>query len=346
MTATPAPAAGLHWRPISPDDIAVWHRLVRAIEDADDPAERHTAEDLHEELTDGSWKDPAADSILGLDDDGVARAFGHVQVLPGDVRTIRAFCWGGVDPEWRGRGVGTALLAWQEELGRAKITASGRPAPGRVLVHTDATAAATRRLLERAGFAQLRVFLEVTRPLDADIPPVVLPEGLRLVPYEPGLSEAMRAAHNEAFADHWGSEPRDRENWERQSVGGRFFRPAWSFAVLDGDEVAAYSLTSAYEQDWEPQGYTSGWTDLLGVRRPWRRRGLGSALLAATMHALKGDGIERADLGVDMENTNRALALYTALGYRETRRGLAYGKDVPRPEGDGAAPVAAEGART
>ena len=343
MTTPPEPVAGLHWRPITADDIPVWHRLVQAIEDAAAPTERYTAEDLHEELTDGSWKDPERDSILGLDDDGVVRAFGHVQVLPGDVRRIRAFCWGGVDPQWRRRGIGTALLSWQEELGRTKIAAAAGSAPGRVLVHVDDTAVGTCRLLERADFRQLRVFLELTRPLDGDLPEVVVPEGLRLVPYEPALSERMRAAHNEAFADHWGSEPRDRENWERQSVGGRFFRPTWSFAVLDGEEVAAYSLTSAYEQDWEPQGYSSGWTDLLGVRRAWRRRGLASALLAATMRALRADGIERADLGVDMENESRALDLYTALGYRETRRGLAYGKDVPAPEG--AAPVPAEAAR-
>jgi len=331
MTTLPEPVAGLRWRPITAADIPVWHRLVRAIEDADDPAERYTPEDLHEELTDGSWKDPARDSILGLDDDDVARAFGHVQVLPGDVRTVRAFCWGGVDPSWRGRGIGRALLSWQEELGRSKIAAAGRQAPGRVLVHADDTAGATRRLLERAGFQQLRVYLELTRPLDTALPSVELDQDLRLVPYDPALSEQVRAAHNEAFTDHWGSEPRDRENWERQSVGGRYFRPVWSFVVLAGDEVAGYSLTSAYEQDWAAQGYSSGWTDILGVRRPWRRRGVASALLAATMAALRADGIDRADLGVDVENPNRALDLYTALGYQESRRSFSFGKDVPAP---------------
>ncbi len=330
MTATsaPAPVAGLHWRPIGAEDVPAWHRLVRAIEDADDPAERYAPEDLREELLDGSWKDPVRDSILGVDDDGVARAFGHVETPPGDLRTVRAFCWGGVDPRWRGRGVGRAVLTWQEERARAKIAAARPGGPGRVVVHVDDGVEATRRLVERAGFQRLRVYLELTRPLDTDVAPAELAHGLRLVPFDPALSEQVRLAHNEAFADHWGSEPRSAEDWERRSVGGRYFRPAWSFVVLDGQEVAGYCLTSAYEVDWVAQGYSSGWTDVLGVRRPWRRRGIASALLAATMTALRADGIERADLGVDVENPNRALDLYTALGYRESRRSFSYGKDV------------------
>lgn len=327
----PAPVAGLHWRAISTDDIALWHRLVRAIEDVDDPAERNGPEDLAEALTDGSWKDPARDSILGLDDDGVARAFGHVEMPPGDVDTLRAFCWGGVDPAWRARGIGRAVLAWQEEVARARIDAAPTRARGRVLVHVDDTVDAARRLVEHAGFRRLRVYLEMSRRLDGAVPAVPLDGGLRLVPYEPALSEQVRLAHNEAFADHWGSEPRTREDWAKHSVGGRYFRPGWSFVVLDGQEVAGYALSSAYEVDWEAQGYTSGWTDVLGVRRRWRRRGLASALLAATMGALHADGIDCADLGVDVENPSRALDLYTGLGYVETRRGFAYGKDVPAP---------------
>ena len=324
---SPAPVAGLSWRSITADDVAGWHRLVRAIEDADDPAERNTVEDLRDALLDGSWKDPARDSILGLDHAGVARAFGHVEVRPGDVRVRRAFCWGGVDPAWRGRGIGRALLDWQEQVGRAKIAAASTTAPGRLLVHLDDHVAAARRLVERAGFRQLRVFLELSRPLPAEIPAAPLDTGLRITGYTPALSEPVREAHNEAFADHWGSEPRSREDWER-TLAGRHFRPDWSFVVLAGDEVAGYALTSAYRADWEPQGYTSGWTDILGVRRAWRRRGIATALLAATMRVLRADGIERADLGVDVENPSRALDLYTGLGYREMRRGLAYGKDV------------------
>jgi ribosomal protein S18 acetylase RimI-like enzyme len=52
------------------------------------------------------------------------------------------------------------------------------------------------------------------------------------------------------------------------------------------------------------------------------------ALLAATMNALRDSGIECSDLGVDSENASGALGLYGGLGYHETRREVAWAKDV------------------
>jgi ribosomal protein S18 acetylase RimI-like enzyme len=321
---------GLTWRPITVDDLPAWLELVRAIEDADDLAERNDAADLHDQLLAGSWKDPAADSLIGIDATGVARAVGHVDVRPGDTRRVRAFCWGGVYPQWRGRGIGRQVLAWQEARGRQKIAATGKAAPGRLLVYAEERLADLRRLVQRAGFTEARWYIDMSRPVGdgAAAPEVPLGEGLRLVPYEAALSERVRQAHHEAFAEHWGSEPRSREDWERASVGGRCFRPGWSFVVLDGDEVAGYTLASAYEQDWPAMGYTFGWTDLLGVRPAWRGRRIAPALLAASMRAFAEAGMQRADIGVDAENASGALRLYTGLGYEPQRRSVAYIKDV------------------
>lgn len=335
MTTTEAlpTGLGLTWRPIVEGDVPAWHRLVQTIEDADDLAERYSADDLRDELLDGSWKDPERDSLLAVDGEGNPRAFALVEVRPGDTRTVRAFCWGGVHPRWRRRGVGATLLRWQEDVARARIADAGKDVPARLLLYAEEHLEDRRALAEQAGFVPARWFVDMSRPLDGEhpVPPVEPAGDLRLAPYEPGLSERVRRAHNEAFAEHWGSEPRTQEDWDRASVGRRTFRPDWSFVVLDGEDVVGYTLASAYPQDWEAQGYTCGWTDVLGVRPAWRGRRIAPALLTASMRAFAASGMERADIGVDSENASGALELYTRLGYVPGRRSVAYAKDVDAP---------------
>ena len=57
-----------------------------------------------------------------------------------------------------------------------------------------------------------------------------------------------------------------------------------------------------------------GWIQGLGVRRPWRRRGLGAALLAHALAAFAARGQLRVDLGVDAEGATRPLRLYERAG--------------------------------
>lgn len=101
---------------------------------------------------------------------------------------------------------------------------------------------------------------------------------------EPHLSEAVRLAHNQAFADHWGSEPRDEESW-RFTVNDPLARPDLSAVVLEtgtGD-VAGYQLASHDPESAATRGFSEGYTELLGVRREFRGRGIAQALLADAM---------------------------------------------------------------
>ena len=69
------------------------------------------------------------------------------------------------------------------------------------------------------------------------------------MPWSTELDEQVRLAHNEAFADHWGSEPRTAQEWAQ---GRSMFAPTWSFAAIDEatGEVAGYLMSARYEQDW------------------------------------------------------------------------------------------------
>ena len=328
-TAPVPPATlGLRWRPLERADAAAWHGLVAAIEDADQPPYRTDLDEV-EERFDAAWRDWPQDSLVGVDAEGNLRAYGTVEVRPGDATALRAFLDGGVHPEVRGRGIGRAVLAWQDARGRQKLAASGKELPARLAAFCDDGAPGTERLLRAGGFEPRRYYRSMRRDLAAPLPVVELGPGLRLAPWSPELDEQVRLAHNDAFRYHGGSQPATRESWGSNRAK---FAPSWSFVVVDdaaadapdGTVVAGYALSDRYEQDWAVAGYTSGYTATLGVRRAYRGRRLAPALLAASMAAFRDDGMQYAELDVDTENPSGAHGLYARLGYEVTHGSALY----------------------
>ena len=334
-------APGLTWRPLAVELVPVWHELVEAIAVADGDAERFGPDDLVDELEPG-WIDLATDSRIGLDAAGRAVAFGLVQVRPGDRGQLRVQCWGGVHPRDRRRGIGRPLLRWQERRARSlaarrrvEIAAEplpgeqpGRHVPGRATVVVPDRVSGSPELLAAEGFAATRWFSTMQRDLSRLLPEVALPDGVGLQPFSAELDQAVRLAHNDAFTDHWGFQPWTAESWRQWETGYRHFRPEWSFVVLAGDEVAGYTLGAGYPAEWEAIGYTEGWTTKLGVRRPWRGRGIAKALLATQLRAFAEAGMRFAGLDVDSANPTGAVGLYTGLGYRVRQRSAQWSKEI------------------
>lgn len=328
--------AGLTWRPLGPDVVDTWHALHETLNEVDGGHEHLGPDDLRDELA-PDWIDLDLDSRIGLDQDGVARAFGLVQVRPGDVTLLRAACWGGVHPLWRGQGVGRALLAWQvsraEQIVAARREQLGSRVPAGALMIVEESGSAGR-LGARAGFDLSRYFFVMRRDLSQPVPEPVVPAGLRLVRVDhaqaadPGFDDALRLAHNEAFTDHWGFQPWSADTWRQWETGQRDFRGDWSFAALDGDRIAGYALSAGFRTEWDVVGYTQGWTSKLGVRAPWRGMGLARALLAASMRAFAADGMQYAGLDVDSDNPTGAVGLYSALGYQVLHRAEHWTKDL------------------
>lgn len=314
----PSDAHGLTWRPLSVADVPDLTGLVTRIEEADAEPFR-TSHDEVAERFDGDWRDPSRDTLGGADASGALRAWAQVNQPPGDTRVVRAFLEGGVDPQWRGRGIGREVLAWQVDRARQMLAASGKDLPGRIGAYASEQATSTVALLRSAGLEPIRYYSDLRRPLETDLPDVPTPAGVRIVAWSDDRDEDVRRAHNETFASHWGSEPRTADEWQR---GRSHFAPQWSLLALDEatDEVAGYLLVGKFEQDWEIAGYSSGYVELLGVRPAWRRRGIAPALLATVMQRLRADGIQYAELGVDTENVSGALGLYTSLGFTPFHR--------------------------
>jgi ribosomal protein S18 acetylase RimI-like enzyme len=124
------------------------------------------------------------------------------------------------------------------------------------------------------------------------------------LPEEPLLCEVIE----EAFAEEWGRPERSFEDWQQTVFAQESFDPTLSFLVREGDEVVAAESCA--------QRFGMGWIASIGVRKPWRRRGLGRALLLHAFAELFERGERRIGLGVDAENPTGATGLYERVGMR------------------------------
>ncbi|MFC7877609.1 GNAT family N-acetyltransferase [Isoptericola sp. NPDC057391] len=334
-------AGGLTWRPATRDDAGPLLDLRNTVAEADGEPYRETADELREVLG-APWLRLDTDSVLGEDAEGRLRAYGYVETMPGDTNRLRAFLWGAVHPDRRGEGIGRELFAWQEARGRQLLAESGKDVPARLAGFLEDTAPAPKvRLYERAGFTPRRFYSDLERDLrDLDahpLPAVDVDDGLRLVPLGDEHDEPARLAHNDAFRDHWGSEPQTTEQWRS---GRATYAPEWSFVVVDPEPdvpalladphtdaetaaalrageplVVGYHVGARYTADFAVRGYPFGYTEILGVRRAYRGRKLAVALLAAAMRAFADDDMAVAALDVDTQNPTGAHGLYASLGY-------------------------------
>lgn len=313
---------GVEARPIEKEDVAAWAALVKAVEAVDDTGENYDEDDLAEEMTDVALQ-PVHDT-LSLWHDGRMIGYAVAWGRPGAQGLDRVRIEGAVHPQWRRRGLGRRLQEWLCERGRQVHLERNPHVPGALTCGAAATNDGLRAMLGSFGFEPARYFFGMERSLAEPIPLADVPEGLTLVRFTTDLDETLRLAHNEAFLDHWGFQPRDADMWATWMTGSRAFRPETSHLLLDGDQIAAYVLAYEYEADTAATGVRDCYIGQVGTRREWRGRGAARALLTRTMAAAKTEGYDEASLGVDSVNPTGALGLYERLGFRVRREWISF----------------------
>jgi mycothiol synthase len=139
------------------------------------------------------------------------------------------------------------------------------------------------------------------------------PPGIDARGFRPGVDDRrVWKADIEAFSEHHLFEARSFEEWRLHHLEKTDSDPTLWWLAWDGDELAGYVTAAVGEQ-----GAVIG---DLAVRKPWRGRGIGRALLLAVFETLRERGQSVVRLMVDAQNITNAVRVYEVAGMHVARR--------------------------
>lgn len=323
------------WRPAEINDAPALHQLFLDIEAVDQRGYTSTLDERKRDFQDPECHTPS-DSILAIAPSGEVAASGWIFSPPPTEREHLIFLWGEVHPSHRQRGLGHYLLSWMEWRGAQILAARPVDMPHAFRCSCMDNLSDRIELLETNGYQQVRSYYRMRRDLSAPIPDWSIPPEVRFTLWQLERNREVLDVFNATFQDHWGFIPADEKIWNLFLTGHPDFRPDLSWLALavnsQGEEqVIGFSLNQVHEADNAAEGILQGWIQDLGVLRSWRKRGIASGLLCASMQSFKDAGLDYAALAVDTENLTGALHLYERLGFIKFRRSLAYGKTISTP---------------
>ena len=268
MPELPTPIAslpGAHWRPLTLDDVAAYTRLLEEARIADGGEEVATEEVTRHELEDPSTPPATNSLVLELPDGSLGGSIILDGAAPGHRRAARSSCGASPTRPCAAAASGRRSCAGASPAAEEILAAQPDDLPGLVEAFKEVRLADAVALHEAHGFRPARWYFDMRRDLREPLPAMPDLGGLEVRPYQPAWAERIRLAHNEAFADHWGSEPQTAEVWSRDFIGDPYFRGDLSFVVVDGDEIAGYTVNYVAEADWQATGVREG------LGRPARR---------------------------------------------------------------------------
>ncbi len=323
-------------RPPTMDDLHDVVQFENDHEEAQTGLRPVTAEDIQRRWTSPGF-DLAQSARLAENKDG--KICGYATFWDTDDLPVDPWLNLRVHPAFKETTVGQQLLAWGEK--RAQSCLERVPTDTRVILVTGTlhTNTASKTLFAQNGFIESRHFWEMKINLDQAPPDPVWPEGMQLFHYQTKEEilanlEKIIAVVDGSFQDHFGYVKRPLEQeikrW-RHSINSdnKRFDPTLWFLAMDGDKIAAVCL--CLKEDHEDPN--NGHVNILGVLRPYRRKGLGIALLHHAFQEYYQRGKTAVTLGVDANSLTNATQLYEKAGMHVHKQFDAYEKEL-RPGKD------------
>ena len=293
-------------RPAKPEDLEAVHELIAKQNLFDYGDELRTVDDVHK-----IW------DIINIETETcTAHADGHLagyaELLEGDSIYIYLADRGNVDLAFQ-------LLTIVEEKALAHKL-------GKIQLFTKISEKNNTllQLFASNGYKSKLSFIIMQLEMDTPSPPPQWPDGIMVRPFVSGQDEqATYQTDEEAAEDKGYHQPLSYEAWvKRMRMDRGFFDPDIWFLACQEDEVAGIAL-NLYNKDSK-----IGWVDHLSVRRAWRNKGIGKALLLHSFAEFFRRGVRNIKLSVDSKSLTNAPRLYEQVGMKTIQHYHIYTKEV------------------
>lgn len=305
-------------RPATPDDIQAVVHVQRTARTHDFGSTTYTESNLQ-----ASWQadgfDLGADTWVAVDDGGEVDAYAEI---PGssdnefwvDLQVL---------PEHRDKGIEAAILPLVEDRLLSRDPSSVEK-PNILFGRAGDVNRSAQAAFIEAGY-DLNISFQIMQVELTKPPPAPdWPKGVTVRTFRVGEDDQPAYFADEESAEDKGyHSPLTFEGWAaRMGRNKPDFDPSLWFLAWDGEEVAAVCLNYRDADN-------IGWIDHLGVRRAWRKKGLGMALLRHSFAEFYSRGITTIKLIVDSHSLTNAPRLYEQAGMQVQMKYHIYRKSLP-----------------
>ncbi|WP_117209274.1 GNAT family N-acetyltransferase [Allorhizocola rhizosphaerae] len=280
-------------RPATPDDTPAIHKLVSAC-DPDSSLDSIAADLARPAIV------LARDTVV-VHDDGELVAWAWVHM--GRRAQVN------VHPDYRGRGIGTRLLAWAEarslELGSSRL---GQNVPDS---RTDAA-----KLLRANGYEPKATawLLEIAMEREPEVPAL---DGITVRSFRDGDGLAAYQMMEKAF-NEWQQRPHEYGEWAQQTIERETFVPELSPLAFAGERLVGAVLSLDV--------FAQGYVERVAVDREFRNRGIARGLLLEAFRGFYRQGRRACRLWTHSDTG--ALSLYERVGMSVVRSSTHFSKPL------------------
>jgi len=233
---------------------------------------------------------------------------------------VRVNTWVRVHPAYKNQGIGWVLNHWVEERAREYTQKAEENLQTFTVNYMNIKDQASIQLLIDLGAKPVRYSFVMEGDLTEEISVPILPENVTIRTIEPVEYKKAYLLKEEAFEDHWGhigtTEEEGLREFESEHLQDpNYDRDLWFIAEVNGEWVGMI-----FGNKSTPFGPDYGWVSILGVRREWRHKRIGKALMLQLFQKIQEKGSKKVGLSVDSDSLTGATQLYESVGMHVTEQ--------------------------